>query len=291
MRVLRPAPKVLAFYDGRVEGYRFSPEPNWVDQGALELGIASYAIVDGADALVYDTHVSVEHAERVRRELEAAGAERFVVVLSHWHLDHIAGTAAFSDSEVIAGERTAELMERHRDAIEAGTHEGPPRIDPLVMPTRTFAGRERLRVGETEVELIGVDIHSDDATVLWLAAKELLFAGDTLEDTVTYVTEPDRLATHLADLSRLRELGPQRILPNHGDPDVIASGGYPPALIDATADYIELLRRSASEPGLGEQSLRELLAGPIEAGSVRYYEPYEQVHRENVESVRAAART
>jgi glyoxylase-like metal-dependent hydrolase (beta-lactamase superfamily II) len=289
--VLRPAPKVLAFYDGRVEGYRFSPEPNWVDQGALELGIASYAIVDGTDALVYDTHVSVEHAERVRRELEAEGAERFVVVLSHWHLDHIAGTAAFADSEVIAGERTAELMERHRAAIEAGTHEGPPRIDPLVMPTRTFAGRERLLVGETEVELIGVDIHSDDATVLWLADRRLLFAGDTLEDTVTYVTEPDRLTTHLGDLSRLRELGPERIFPNHGDPDVIASGGYPPELIDATAEYLELLRRSASEPALGEQTLRELLAGPIEAGSIRYYAPYEQVHSENVESVRAATRT
>ena len=124
MRVLRPSPKVLAFYDGRVAGYRFSPSPNWVDQGALELGIASYAIVDGADALVYDTHVSVGHAQRIRRELEAEGAERFVVVLSHWHLDHIAGTAAFSDSEVVAGERTAELMERHRAAIEAGDPRG-----------------------------------------------------------------------------------------------------------------------------------------------------------------------
>ena len=291
MRVFRPAPKVLAFYDGRVAGYRFSPDPNWVDQGAIELGIASYAIVDGADALVFDTHVSVEHAERVRGELEAEGAERFVVVLSHWHLDHIAGTAAFSDSEVIAGQRTAELMERHRAAIEAGTHEGPPAIDPLVMPTRTFAGRERVRVGETEVELIGVDIHSDDATVLFLADQRLLFAGDTLEDTVTYVTEPDRLGTHLGDLARLRELGPERILPNHGDPDVIASGGYPPDLIDATAEYLELLRRSVSEPALGEQSLRELLAGPIEAGSVHYYEPYEQVHKENLEGVRAATRS
>ena len=71
-------------------------------------------------------------------------SERFIVVLSHWHLDHIAGTAAFADSEVIANERTAELMERNQAAIEAGSHEGPPAIDPLVLPTRVFAGRERL---------------------------------------------------------------------------------------------------------------------------------------------------
>ena len=49
-----------------------------------------------------------------------------------------------------------------------------------------------------------------------------------MEDTVTYVTEPQKLATHRVELDRLRELGPERILPNHGDPDVIANGGYGP---------------------------------------------------------------
>ena len=44
LRVLRPAPNVYAFYDGRIEGYRFAPGANWVDDGALSLGIASYAI-------------------------------------------------------------------------------------------------------------------------------------------------------------------------------------------------------------------------------------------------------
>lgn len=288
-RVLRPAPNVLAFYDGRIEGYRFSEGSNWVDQGALELGIASYAIVDGPDALVYDTHVSVEHAEFVRRTLEGEGVERFVVVLSHWHLDHIAGTAAFADSEVIAGERTAELMERHCAAIEGGTHEGPPAIDPLVMPTRTFAGRERVRIGGTEIELVGVNIHSDDATVLWLADRRLLFAGDTLEDTVTYVAEPDRLATHLADLERLRELGPERILPNHGDPDVIAAGGYGPGLVDATEAYVRMLLRARDEPALAEGAIRDWLAEPINTGWITYFEPYEQVHRENLNAIRRAA--
>ena len=47
LRVLHPAEGIRAFYDGRVEGYRFADGPNWVDDGALALGIASYAIVDG----------------------------------------------------------------------------------------------------------------------------------------------------------------------------------------------------------------------------------------------------
>ena len=110
MRVLRPADGLYAFYDGRVDGYRFAEGPNWVDEGALALGIASYALLAGEEALVYDTHTTVEHARLVREKLEEEGARRFTVVLSHWHLDHVAGTEVFQDSEVISSERTAEHL-------------------------------------------------------------------------------------------------------------------------------------------------------------------------------------
>jgi len=287
MRVLRPADGIYAFYDGRIEDYRFADGPNWVDDGALSLGIASYALVSGREAVVYDTHVSVDHARHIRDALEAEGVERFTVVLSHWHLDHIAGTAAFDDCEVIASERTADLLDRFGPAIEAGTHEGPPPIDPLIMPTRTFADRLRLTHGDVRLELIHVNIHSDDATVIWLPERRLLLCGDTMEDPITYVDEPDAFDAHLAGLAGLRELGPRRILPSHGAPDIIAAGGYPIGLIDATEDYIRALERLATDPDLRGASLRELIAASLEAGSVHYFAPYEAVHRANLEAVGA----
>jgi glyoxylase-like metal-dependent hydrolase (beta-lactamase superfamily II) len=283
LRVLRPADGVYAFYDGRVAGYRYAEGSNWVDDGALSLGIASYAVVHGGDAVVYDTHISVEHARWIRAALERDGVRRFTVVLSHWHLDHVAGTEAFADCEVIACERTAELLTRHRSAIERGEHEGPPGIDPLILPTRVFAGRLALSVGGIELELIHTDIHSDDAVVLWLPKPRLLLCGDTMEDTVTYVDEPASLDTHLANLDRLRALGADRILPNHGDPDVIAGGGYRPGLIDATERYIRALQRG--ETG----SLREFVADSVQAGWIRYFEPYEAVHEENLRTVASAS--
>src|SRR5262249_25147372 len=73
VRVLEPAANVLAFYEGRVEGHRFAEEENWVDEGAISLGIASYAILAGSEALVYDTHVSVERGAFIRRTLEERG--------------------------------------------------------------------------------------------------------------------------------------------------------------------------------------------------------------------------
>jgi cyclase len=289
LRVLEPAAGVLAFYDGRVEGYRFDQGPNWVDDGALGLGIASYAILGGDDALVYDTGVSVEHASFVHEELARRGAGRFTVVLSHWHLDHVAGTAAFADSEVIANERTAEHLLEKRAAIETGTLEGPPAIAPLVMPTRTFSGAESLTVGDTIVELIEVNVHSDDATVLWLPDRRLLLCGDTMEDTVTYVDEPDQFDAHLRDLGRLAELTPDLILPAHGDPDRIAAGGYPTGLNDATRSYIRSLQRMVDEPELRDVPLRVLIADSLAAGRLIYYEPYEAVHRQNVATVLTAA--
>jgi cyclase len=285
MRVLHPADGVVAFYDGRVEGYRFAEDLNWVDDGALALGIASYAIVDGDEALIYDTHITVEHARFVREALEAEGVTRFVVVLSHKHLDHIAGTEAFADCEVVATTRTARALADRKDAIEAGTLAGPPGIAPLVLPTRTFDERLTLAVGRRRVELIHVDIHSDDAAVLWLPAERLLFAGDTLEDTVTYVDEPDALERHLAGLDELAALDPDRILPNHGDPDVIARGGYPKGLIDATRDYIRVLQRCAAEPELAATPLIELVADDVAAGRLTYYAAYEEVHRANLAAV------
>jgi cyclase len=285
LRVYRPAEHVVAFYDGRVDEYRFAEGSNWVDDGALSLGICSYAIVDGEQALIYDTQVSVEHASFIRRTLENEGAREFTVVLSHWHLDHVAGTAAFDGCEVIANERTAELLETHKAAIESGAHEGPPPIRPLVLPTRVFSGRERLEIGGLQVDLIAADIHSDDATVIWLPGQRLLLAGDTMEDTITYVGEPERFDSHLTDLDRLWQLDPERILPNHGDPDVIAAGGYSRDLIRATQQYIDVLLRCRNEPALRTTELRELIAEPLEAGWINYFAPYEAVHEANLATV------
>jgi glyoxylase-like metal-dependent hydrolase (beta-lactamase superfamily II) len=282
MRVLRPAESIFAFYDGRVDGYRFAEGQNWVDDGALSLGIASYAIVDGNHALVYDTHVSIPHARFIRDTLAQQGVTRFTVLLSHWHLDHVAGNDAFADCEIIANERTAAHLMEHKQAIEAGTYDGLPAIAPLVLPTRTFTSELELEVGDIRLNLIEANIHSDDATVIWLPERRLLLAGDTMEDTVTYVAEPGGFAAHLADLDRLWELAPERILPNHGDPGIIAAGGYGKSLVRATQQYIRALQRCIDDPALRDAPLRDVIAGPLQAGWINYFAPYEDIHRRNV---------
>jgi cyclase len=287
LRILQPHPHVLAFYDGRVPGVRsYSAEPNWLDDGGFSLGIASYAIVDGADALVYDTHLSVPHARAVRASLEALGVRNMRVVLSHWHLDHIAGNAVFADCEMLAHAWTRDAMLLHRAAIEAGTYAGPPAIAPLVLPTVTYEGTHVLQLGRFAVELRHVDIHSRDGTMLLLPGERLLLAGDALEDSVTYVSEPEGLDNHLRDLARMATWEIDHILPNHGDPGRIAAARYDKGLITATERYTRRLASFRDGFGTQETALRDWIADDIAAGHISYFAPYEQVHLSNLASVR-----
>lgn len=285
LRVLEPAENILAFYDGRIPNQRLhSQASNWLDDGAYALGIANYVVFDGSEGLVYDTNISIDHGNAIRRELERRGITSIRVILSHYHNDHIAGNEAFADCEILASRKTAEKM---LEMVEELASEDPP-IAPVVMPTEVFDGTKTMSVGTIDVELRPLDIHSFDGLVLYLPQRGILLAGDTLEDTVTYVDEPTRLPTHLAELDRLSTWPVKSILPSHGDPDLIAKGGYGVSMIQAAHSYTSKLLRCCDSHELAECSLKEFVAEQIADGSVIYHEAYEQVHRQNVSAVLTA---
>lgn len=284
MRIVQPYPHILAFYDGRVPGVRMhGPQPNWLDDGAYEAGIASYAVIDGKEALVYDTHISLTHARIIRDTLEARGIRHMRVVLSHWHDDHVAGNAMFADCEIIANRLTAEILLEKRAALESAD----PPIRPLILPNRLFEGELELSVGRIPVRLVQVDIHSRDGTVA-LLPDGVLLAGDTVEDPVTYVDEPARLEEHMRDLKRMRGWSISRILPNHGSLKVISEGGYEPEIIDETMTYISYLTLISNDLKVDPQPLAELLKAPFSRGLLAPHAPYEAVHINNVAAVRMA---
>ena len=252
LRVFEPYPGVFAYYDGRIAGKRLhSEKPNWLDDGAFELGAASYAIVDGAEALVYDTHISIAHARFIRQHLEDRGVGKITVVLSHWHADHVAGNAVFEDCEIIALELTARALEENRPRLES---RDPP-IRPLVMPNRLFTTALTLQIGERTVELHHFDIHSADGNI------------------------------HIGELERMRTWPIRRILPNHGSAERIAAGGYSVGLIDANRRYLEKLttKGELSKPEI--MSLKDFIAEDLAAGAIDYFKPYEAVHRRNVVAI------
>jgi len=282
LRILEPSPNILAFYDGRIAGKRLhSSKWNWLDDAAYKLGIASYAVVDGSEALVYDTSISLDHARLIRGYLERRGVTSIRVVLSHHHKDHVAGGAVFADCEVIAGRRTATALAEK----EVDYSQSDPPISSLIVPSTVFENELELRVGTIDIELRSLEIHSHDGVALLLPQSGQLLAGDALEDSATYVAEPERLEVHLNEIDRLSTWGIGRILPCHGDPERIALGGYDTSFIDATKQYTRKLLRCPDDEELTNLTLREFSKDSFEDGSLIYFEDYEAVHKDNVNSV------
>ena len=272
---------ILAFYAGR-DWTRIRDEYNWIDDGAMKLGIATYAIYKKDKAVIYDTFASISQAMWVRNYLEKMGIKQFTIVLSHWHLDHIAGNEVYKDCNIISNALTRKLLIKNKADIEMGCCDGPPEIKPLILPDITFDKKTSLYLDDLQLELRNVNIHSKDGTIIYVPSDKILFAGDTLEDSITYIDEAKNLVEHVKNLQQLKQLSPATILPNHGDPDVIEDGGYEQTLIDATINYITRIVSRAHDEDFLKSPMKSYLREEFERGWVHYYEAYEAVHRQNL---------
>lgn len=277
---------LIAFYDGRpAESSVDMAKATWADHGANFVGVATYAVVDGSEALVYDTYPSVAQARIVRDYLAKRGVTHFIVANSHWHLDHVGGNALYADSTVVATDRTRAELLKHKPQIEDGTLQGPPAITPFKVPEIGISQPITVSIGRYSVELRPVNIHSADGLVVWLPQDKLLLAGDTLEDTLTFIAEPETLPEQYRNLAEMASWGPVRILPNHGDPAVIAKGGYTPALIDMTRHYIRAMTEHAHDKDFAAQPIERFLSGEIRQGTVSLWWAYREAHHENLQKL------
>jgi len=273
---------LTAFYDGR-NTERISPDPNWVDDAANKLGVATYAIHQGHDAIVFDTFPTIDQARWQRSTLEAMGITHFKVVTSHWHNDHIAGNEVYQDSEILMTARGLKFMTDLKADLEAGTTLfGPPGINPVILPTQTYVGSTVLHVGSIRLELHQINIHSPDETVIVLPADRILLSGDTTEDTETFMVEYGDLKIHSANLKQMHEwCSFDRILPNHGNPKVIQAGGYDKTFITATSDYIDNMVNGAKKKGFLDEPLEDFAGKALRRCEVSLFEPYRDVHEAN----------
>ncbi|MGH9253038.1 MAG: MBL fold metallo-hydrolase [Vicinamibacterales bacterium] len=278
---------LIAFYDGRNPKLkRYSTEWNWVDDGAMKLGVATYAIHKGDQALVYDSFTSLDQASWARQYLEKKkDIKRFTLVLSHWHPDHIGGNAVYQDSAIIASDVGRSTLARLKNDLEEGKAFGPPGIKPLILPNIGYRGSTDLYVGDIKVELHHVNIHSPDSTVILIPSDKILLAGDTLEDSVTFMVEIADLPEHVRNLRNMKFLKFDRIYPNHGDPKVIAGGGYKKTFIDATTGYITRMVLRSHDKNYLKSPLESYIGDSVKKGWISLYEPYREVHTDNLKAV------
>jgi len=289
MRVFQINDHLISFYIGRPPQPAHPPAAsNWADEDALNQGVSTYVIHRGDQALVYDTYPLAEPARWVRDYLTKAGIKHFTLVNSHWHLDHVGGNAVYADVDRIATDATIQILNSKRATIEAGTEWGPPAIKPLAIPNIGINADTEYYVGDIKVELRPVKIHSDDGLVIYLPSDRILLAGDTLEDTVTFIAEPEHVIQHYYNMRKLKQWDIDRIFPNHGNPDIIAHGGYQTTLIDATLSYLRKIILRAHDPNYTRGTLEDYVADSVKKGWVSIWWAYRAPHQNNLNRVAEA---
>lgn len=206
-------------------------------------------------AVVIDAGMSPARS-RVSRDalLAASPGPIAALVLTHSHIDHVGGAAAWTEH---AGEdlpiwATAEFVphfykqyglfrraEARRGARQFGWHVGDDalpcsalgrRVDleatlevGVRMPTHTFEGTATFAVGELTFVLEEAHGETHDQLFVWIPELSALAAGDNYYRAFPNLytirgTSPRPVGDWIASLDRMRRLAPRLLLPSHTAP-------------------------------------------------------------------------
>jgi glyoxylase-like metal-dependent hydrolase (beta-lactamase superfamily II) len=151
------------------------------------------------------------------------------LLLTHIHPDHVFGSQAFEDCEIVAHRRLKEKMEENLRAVWA-----PGNLDKrleemiayiperaallsglrIVLPTATFEEEHVI----DDIEMTHMGGHTDCSSVVYIPEDRVLFSGDLMfSGTFPWggdpTADPD---TWIEALGKIVEMDVEKIVPGHG---------------------------------------------------------------------------
>lgn len=191
-----------------------------------ELDLTTGLVIGTERALVIDTRGDARQGAELAAAVRALTRLPLVVVITHAHFDHCFGTAAFlpcpvyahprcrTAIETTAAEQRAEWSAYYRDHGDPATAAALAATEP-VLPEPAPA---RVDLGDRVAELLHLGRgHTDHDLLVRLGS--VVFAGDLVEQGAPPSIGPDSdVAAWPATLDALLALGPEVVVPGHGDP-------------------------------------------------------------------------
>ena len=187
-----------------------------------------------------------------------------LLVLSHYHAVRVLGAAAFGAREVVAHERTRDLVEeRGRQDWESEyarmprLFRRPETIPGLTRPTVTFSDRLTVPLGGDRGDLVLLHPgrgHTEGDVVAWLPRHRILLAGDLVESQAALYTGDAFHRDWLGTLDRLADLGATRLVGGRGP---VVEGAGVDAAIGQTRHFLTELLRTVSSVHARGGSLKE----------------------------------
>lgn len=200
------------------------------------------------------------------------------LVLSHYHAVRVLGASAFDAAEIIAHERTRDLIAERGEQDWASEYARMPRlfVEPqsipgLTWPTLTFSDRMVIPLGGDRGDLVLQHLgrgHTEGDIVAWLPAHGILFAGDLVEaQAALYTGDAFHHDWMGSTLDRVAGLGASTLVGGRGP---VATGAGVGAAIEQTRHFLQVLIERVGSVHRAGGTVREAFAAADAALSEEY---------------------
>jgi glyoxylase-like metal-dependent hydrolase (beta-lactamase superfamily II) len=187
---------------------------------------ANAGIIIGRDGIaVVDTLISAKEAKRFIKAIKAVSKKPIKYVINtHYHLDHVFGNAEFVKlgAVVVAQENDKQVMaERAETTLKNSAQYGLTQEDikgtTIAYPVLSYGDRMSIDLGGQLIELRHArPAHTEGDTLVYLADKKLLFAGDILFTDYHPFLAEGNIEEWCGELDDLQAMDVETIIPGHG---------------------------------------------------------------------------
>lgn len=231
-------------------------------------GDPNAGVVVGEDGVVVvDALATPFQAKRLLRFIRGVTRKPIkYLVLTHYHAVRVLGAAAYGAREIIASERTQELIkERGAQDFKSEAQRFPrlfekiASVPGLTWPTMTFDTGMTLRLGKRELRVMHLGRgHTKGDTVVWLPKERVLFSGDLVEQGAAPYCGDAYLTEWPATLEKVRALGAKKLVPGRGP--ALATPEAVNAAIDGTQTFLRTLMGLVRAGVAADRSLKAVFA-------------------------------
>ena len=187
--------------------YEFNDNNNNTD-----FNINITAIVDGSRALLIDTGYE-EQAKLVKQDMMKNGINVELVVLSHYHPDHISGCKAFKGCCFIGSKFYKYNLERCKIWFPD---------EEFIEPNILMGEKGSLKFGTHNMRFIHTPGHCK-CSISTVIDDEIIHVGDLImksqngKNMLPYISDDGDFKEHIDSLHMIADLGYNTVLPSHGD--------------------------------------------------------------------------
>jgi cyclase len=186
-----------------------------------------------------------------------------LLVLTHYHSDHVYGAYQFPHATIVAHSLTRQiLIEKGLDVLEEAKSQSPELEEVrLMLPTVVFDNDElSLHLGNKTLQLFHSPGHTPDSIAAYVVEDRVLFAADSMMPVPTiFDGDIDALTT---SLNRLKEIPIDSVVQGHGE---VILRGEVIARIDEALGYLDQIRDIVNKAVAAGEPRVSLLEHDIES--------------------------